>query len=215
MATVSPSEVARVVLGLVRSRPATLGAGRLICVDGPAGSGKTTLGRAISDLAQAPLIHMDDLYDGWGGLPRLADQLDSILAPLARGEAGSYRRYDWEAGRYDETVAVVPAPLLVLEGVGSGSRVTDGLATVLVWVEAPADLRVRRGLERDGEQVEHHWRQWTLDEAEHFDREGTAGRADLLVDGTGGREPLLARPTTPREKFFDVSENQNRSRRVT
>ena len=39
------------------SRPATLGAGRLVCVDGPAGSGKTTLGAALAERTGAQLIH--------------------------------------------------------------------------------------------------------------------------------------------------------------
>ena len=43
-----------------------------------------------------------------------------------------------------------PAPLLVLEGVGSGSRSHAGLITALVWVEVPAGLRLQRGLARDG-----------------------------------------------------------------
>ena len=36
------------MLALAASRPPTLGAGRLVCVDGPAGSGKTTLARALA-----------------------------------------------------------------------------------------------------------------------------------------------------------------------
>ncbi len=37
--------------------PATLGAGRLVCVDGPAGSGKTTLGGEVAARLGAPLVH--------------------------------------------------------------------------------------------------------------------------------------------------------------
>ena len=180
------SDVARQVLELARSRPATLGAGRLVCVDGPAGSGKTTLAAALALLEpRSRVIHMDDLYDGWDGLPRLTDQLEPLLRPLASGAVGNYRRYDWHAGRYAETVAVEPVPLLVLEGVGSGARAHADLTTVLAWVWAPPELRLSRGLERDGAALAGHWRQWMLDEEAHFDREETARRADLFVDGAG------------------------------
>lgn len=180
------SDAARLVLELARSRPATLGAGRLICVDGPAGSGKTTLAAALARLEpRSRVIHMDDLYDGWDGLPRLTDQLEPLLRPLAIGAAGSYRRYDWVAGRYAETVTVEPVPLLVLEGVGSGSRPHADLTTVLAWVWAPTDLRLRRGLERDGSALAGRWRQWMLDEDALFVRERTPARADLFVDGSG------------------------------
>ncbi|MDP2774197.1 MAG: (d)CMP kinase [Nocardioides sp.] len=189
MATVTPSDVAATALELARSRPPTLGSGRLICVDGPAGSGKTTLAAAISAQAGAHVVHMDALYDGWEGLPRVSDQLDALLLPLAADEDGHYLRYDWDLEQYVETVTVRPAPLLVLEGVGSGSLAHAGRCTLLVWVEAPADLRLRRGLERDGVHLEHRFRQWMRDETEHFTREGTLARADLLVDGSGLRQP--------------------------
>src|SRR5262245_24789958 len=104
-------EAARPDAALVIERalraPAALGRTRLICVDGPAGSGKTTLANQIvlsgraRDLS-ADVVHMDDLYEGWDGLdlqpePRVVDQL---LAPLAAGRPGRWQRYDWYAGRF-------------------------------------------------------------------------------------------------------------------
>ena len=187
-----PGSTASIVLSLLAERPPTLGEGRLVCIDGPAGSGKTTLAAAVAaERPAARVVHMDDLYDGWDGLPRLTAQLDGLLRPLARGEAGSYRRYDWHAGRYAETVTVAPGPLLVLEGVGSGSRAHADLITVLSWVEAEPDLRLRRGLERDGATLADRWRRWAADEDRLFRREGTEERADLVVDGTGVTPPRL------------------------
>ncbi|MDP2773754.1 MAG: 4-amino-4-deoxy-L-arabinose transferase, partial [Nocardioides sp.] len=119
---------------------------------------------------------------------------DALLLPLAADEDGHYLRYDWDLEQYVETVTVRPAPLLVLEGVGSGSRAHADRCTLLVWVEAPADLRLRRGLERDGVHLEDRFRQWMRDETEHFTREGTRARAELLVDGSG-----LPRPPTYRD----------------
>lgn len=184
-----PSDVAadaRAVLHLTLGRSPTLGTGRLLAIDGPAGSGKTTLAAAVAALAPgAHVVHMDDLYAGWSGLPRITEQLDSLLRPLAAGEPGSYRRYDWHAGAFAETVSVPPVPLLVLEGVASGSSAHADLITTLVWISAPHDLRMRRGIERDGDAFAPYWEQWAHDEAEHFARENTEARADLYVDGTG------------------------------
>jgi uridine kinase len=186
---VTGSPDAERVLELVDDRPPTLGRGRLLCIDGPAGSGKTTLADEIARLTSAPVVHMDNLYEGWGGLPRVAGQLDRLLRPLSSNRPGSYRRWDWYAGRWAEVVVVPPAPLLVLEGVGSGSRSHAGLITALVWVEAPADLRLQRGLARDGVELDEHLRAWATSEQEHFVREGTRSRANLVVDGTSGATP--------------------------
>jgi energy-coupling factor transporter ATP-binding protein EcfA2 len=190
----SPSEVARVVLDLAAARPATLASGRLVCIDGPGGSGKSTLADAIVALEPSGrVVHMDDLFEGWEGLPAITAQLGSILRPLAEGRPGSYRRWDWHAGEWAETVPVEPAPLLVLEGVGSGSLGHAELITVLAWVEVPYDLRMARGLERGGVGVAENWRQWAIGEQELFATEQTRQRADVLVDGTGAESPRVAR----------------------
>ena len=174
------------VLALARSRPPTLGTGRLICVDGPAGSGKTTLADEIATLSGAPVIHMDDLFQGWDGLPRVSEQLATLLPPLADGSPGSYRRWDWPGHAWAETVVVPQVPLLVLEGVGSGSLEHAALITVLAWVEVPYDLLMARGLERGGVEVADNWRQWAVDEQELFARERTRERADVVLDGRVG-----------------------------
>ena len=172
------------LLALAQDRPPTLGSGRLICLDGPAGSGKTTWATGISLLApKATVVHMDDLYPGWSGLPEIDAQLGDLLRPLADDRPGSYRRYDWVAGDFAERVVVDPAPLLVVEGVGCGASRFADLVTVLVWVEAPEQLRMERGIARDGDAFAPHWEQWAVDEAEVFARERTRERADVRIDG--------------------------------
>lgn len=188
-------EVADAVVELVASRPPTLGAGRLVCIDGPAGSGKSTLAAAVqAAAASATLVHLDDLYEGWDGLPRVGHQLASLLSPMIEGHAGRYRRWDWEESRWAETVTVAPGPLLVLEGVGAGSGAATELATVLVWVETAHDLRMRRGLARDGDAFAPHWERWARGEATHFAAHRTRVRADLVVDGETGSVSVDQRP---------------------
>jgi hypothetical protein len=177
---------AQTVLDLALAREPTLDRARLICVDGPAGSGKTTLADEISSLSGAPVLHMDDMFEGWGGLPRITGQLESLLRPLATGRAGTYRRWDWPGNAWAETILVPPAPLLVLEGVGSGAHDQADLITVLAWVEVPYDLRMARGLERGGVGVAENWRQWAVDEQGLFARERTRERADVVLDGRVG-----------------------------
>jgi cytidylate kinase len=190
----SDADVATLVLELAASRPATLGNGRLVCVDGPAGSGKTTLGATLAERTGAQLIHGDDLMSGWRGLDAVGRQLAALVEPLAAGRTGSYEHFDWEHDRYDRTFEVPPAPWLVVEGVGSGAAAIAAYISVLVWVEVDDELRLARGLARDGEEMRERWLTFMGDEAALFAGDGTRERADVLVDGTGAQGPVIARP---------------------
>ena len=169
-----------------------LGPVRLVAIDGPAGSGKTTLAAALAGAlvgrgVDATVLHLDDLYDGWTGLegslwPRLSAQ---VLEPMRRGRPGRYQRYDWGAGAFDGWVDVPLPRVLVLEGCGSARRTADAFVVLRVWVQAPQDVRLARGLARDGEAARPHWLRWMADEAAHFARERTAERADVRLDGFG------------------------------
>ncbi|VTR78484.1 uridine kinase [Cellulomonas hominis] len=185
-------DAAGVVVPLLLSAPPRLGRIRVVAIDGPAGSGKTTLAAAVAAGcvaagASAQVVHMDDLYAGWTGLdgdlwPRLSAQ---VLEPLRRGRPGRFQRYDWEAGRFADWVDVPVPDVLVLEGCGSGRRDVAPVLGVLVWVEAEPATRLERGLARDGAGARPHWERWMRDEAAHFAREGTRGRADVRVDAWG------------------------------
>lgn len=170
------------VVDLLASAPPRLGSTRLLAIDGPAGSGKTTLARAVAGQVGAPLVRMDDLYPGWEGLVASSSQVLALLTPLASGNPGSYRRYDWERGAYAESHTVSPATVLVLEGVGAFRQAWADWISVLVWVEAESsDERLRRGLARDGAEARAHLEKWMVDEQRLFAAERTRERADLVV----------------------------------
>ena len=57
----------------------------------------------------------------------------------------------------------------------------DAYSTVLVWVEADRDERIRRGVARDGEQVLERWFAWMESEQVHFAHHETRERADLRL----------------------------------
>ncbi|MFC7727404.1 4-amino-4-deoxy-L-arabinose transferase [Nocardioides sp. GCM10028917] len=181
-APADPSCVAGEVAERVLAAPPALGSGRLVCIDGPAGSGKTTLAAAVADIVpEAHVVHCDELLQGWRGLPGLARTIEAFLEPLARGEASRWTRWDWAADDWAESHPVEAGGLLVLEGTGCWSPAIAPLVGMLVWVEAESGLRLRRGLARDGEQMRPHWEQWRIDEDVLFARLGTRDRADLVV----------------------------------
>jgi hypothetical protein len=175
------------VAASVFAAPPRLGNVRQVLIDGPAGSGKTTYAAALAaELGHVTVMPMDDLYEGWAGLgsevfTRLENQ---VLSPLRDGHAARYQRYEWNAGAFDAWVDIASTGVLVLEGVGAAAQPVDPWAVLRVWVEAPRELRLARGLERDGEARQGEWLRWDEQEAAHFAADATRGRADVLVDGT-------------------------------
>ena len=197
----APHEAVHLVLAHALDASPTLGDSRLVCIDGPAGSGKTTLADALASgarrrVASVGLVHLDDLFEGWSGLGHeVTARIDhDILRPLAGGDPGSYRRWDWAAEAWAEKHTVYPVALLVLEGVGAAATAYDHLVTTRVWVDAPRDLRQQRGLTRGGEGMAENWERWLDAEQEVFAVEQTRSRADVVVDGTGATPPRLGQP---------------------
>jgi hypothetical protein len=173
----------------ILATPARLGPVRLVAVDGPAGAGKSTFaGRLAGALRAAGAtvgeLHTDDLLDGWADIVGFWPRLDSgVLEPLRTGRPGSYRRYDWHTAAFGAPVPVPVPEVLVIEGVTSARAVIRPELTLSVFVTAPRDLRLVRGLARDGAHQEEPWLRWLVDEEAHFAADRTADHVDLLVNG--------------------------------
>ena len=72
--------------------------------------------------------------------------------------------------------------ILIVEGVASSLAAVRDRLTLAVRVLAPDDLRLARGMARDGVALLPQWLRWQRAEAEHF--AGAApGPDDVLVDG--------------------------------
>jgi cytidylate kinase len=139
----------------------------LVLVDGRSGSGKTTFAATLG----LPVLHMDDLYPGWGGL---ADGSEYLLEVLRERR---YRRWDWAAGRRAEHHELPEH--LVVEGVGCLTRATRPLAERAVWLDLAGPLRRERALTRDPYFAEH-WDDWADQEEAFIARENPRALATEL-----------------------------------
>ena len=155
----------------------------VVAIDGPSGSGKTTLADAVASGLGAPVVHMDDLYAGWDGLAEGIEMLSRrVLAPLATGRPAHHPVWDWGAGSWGPERVVAPGPLLVVEGCGSSVNPAGAYAALRVWLDAPRDVRLARGLARDGEAYRPHWERWAAQEEAVFAADRTRDRAHLVID---------------------------------
>ncbi len=172
----------------VQSRPPRLGDVRLVAVDGPSGAGKTLFAERLAAELGAPVVHTDDLLDGWDDQFTFWARLEaSVLGPLRRGETATYQRYDWELAGFAGPSIIVPASgVVLLEGVSAARRVIRPELTMAVFVYAPPELRWERAIARDGDDslaYRKYLERWRVAEDQHFAVDETAAHADLLVDG--------------------------------
>ena len=141
---------------------------RVVLVDGLGGAGKSVLAAALAEQLGAPVVQGDDFYrplaqqrrSGAEGIGAPFDwrRLErQVLAPLSRGEGARYRRYDWDSDRLGEWVSVPGQDTVVVEGVYLLRDELRRYASVSIWVETPSDVRLARGIERDGEAARSRW----------------------------------------------------------
>jgi uridine kinase len=190
MGVTAATEATAAALDIIGNVQPRCGDTTVVAIDGPSGAGKTSFTAALVErLPGAQVLHMDDLYPGWDGLRRaVVDLHDQVLAPLARGERTAYRRWDWEHDRYAGWQSLPATRLMLVEGVGSGAGPGADLESALIWLEADRDVRLRRGIERDGESYQPHWRSWAAHEQALFAVDGTRSRADLILNTSGWTE---------------------------
>jgi uridine kinase len=166
------------------ARPVRCGNTRVILVDGPAGSGKTTLASLVGQALGAQVLHADDMFEGWDGLSVLWAILGPrVLEPLSRGEQAGFERWDWVASARAEHIAVPAADAVVIEGVGVAQRAARMYASLVIYVDAPWPERLARGVARDGESMRAQWEVWQCAEEGFLNAEGTLQASDVVVDG--------------------------------
>jgi uridine kinase len=155
----------------------------IVAIDGPGGSGKSTLAAQLADELGAQVVHTDDFaswdvpIDWW---PRLRDE---VLIPLADGRAARFQRYDWERKELGGWQTVEPGGLVLLEGVTASREAFRPYLAASIWVETPRDLRLERGLERDGADAAELWAEWMAGEDQWMAAERPQEHVTAVVPG--------------------------------
>ncbi|WP_448317555.1 uridine kinase family protein [Streptomyces sp. CO7] len=194
-----PSERILSVVTVIAALPTPDG-GRpvLVAVDGPGGSGKTTLAASLAEsLRDCAVVHVDDFYrplpdeerarlDPEQGYHRYFDWQrlrDEVLLPLRAGRPARHRPYDWATGRlgpWHETGT--GTEVVIVEGVYSARPELSGLYDLTVYVDTPRDTCLRRVRDR-AENPEEWITRWRAAEDHYIATTLPRSRCTLTVSG--------------------------------
>jgi uridine kinase len=176
------------VLGLIevavavaneRLRPFTT-----VGIGGHGGSGKSTLARAIAEVRDdVQIVPTDSFWDGTlFDLPRLRAQVVDVLL---LGQIAVYDEWDWHAERLNEQRTVEPRGVIIVEGVCALHEMFRRDLDVRIWVDAPYELRLTRGVARNGEAMRSTWTDvWMPSEDAYVARDNPVAVAQFIFDGT-------------------------------
>jgi uridine kinase len=170
---------------------ARCGETKIVTIDGPAGSGKTTLANELaSELENASgvmsVVHLDELYEGWDDAlgQKLFDRIEAwILAPIGNGLDLKFLKYDWHQGKYASWAELPLTPIVIIEGVGSGHSALRKYVSQSIWVEADDDLLLDRVVQRDGEVVRAEMLIWKARERSYFALHDVKRAAHIHMQG--------------------------------
>ena len=160
---------------------------KIIVIDGPAGSGKTTLAKSLSGLLEnCPIIHMDEIYDGWENAlsPKTSqDLVEWIINPLLESKSIEFVKYDWYLEKRIEKVVINLPKVLIIEGVGSSSFEISKHASLKLWIEVNKETGINRVLTRDGQQIQEQMKKWQSQESKFFIENNSKENSDIWIDG--------------------------------
>ncbi|WP_446715640.1 uridine kinase family protein [Bacillus sp. OTU530] len=171
----------------------------LVGIDGCGGSGKSTFANTLQTIKPAiTIVHKDDFYfpssqiikGSPNSKPVGADfdwnrLLRQVIHPLSQNQDGYYQRYDWNVDELTEWHLVPIGGIVIIEGVYALRKELEHTYDFKIWVDCPREIRLTRGLERDGEEARDMWENnWMILEDIYVRQHKPHAKANLVINGT-------------------------------
>lgn len=166
---------------------------RIIAIDGPSASGKSTLGAGLAAILGAQLIHMDDFFlpldmrtperlKEPGGNIHYERFAEEILPHIGVGKPFTYRVFDCETMTYARTRRVEAAPYIIVEGSYSHHPLFNDYMDLKVVSDVAQGEQLKRVLSRNGDEIADMFTtKWIPMEEEYFNAFGVKKNAHIVV----------------------------------
>lgn len=167
----------------------------IVAIDGPCGSGKSSLAILLAELFSGRVLHMDDYYlplrrrlPGWEHTPcgnmDLERFLREALLPAARGEAIACRPYSCRQGRLLEARMLPCASLTIVEGSYSHHPLLAPHYDLKIFLRCRPQEQLERLKRRENAHLDAYLERWIPLEEAYYRTFDIVSRCDLSFDNT-------------------------------
>lgn len=163
----------------------------MIAIDGRGGSGKSSLVEYLKPILPGfTMLNGDDYFEPvenqvvWGDFndERFAED---VITPLKVSNVFTYKPYDWHAEPHITEKNIEITKGFCLERCFSFRFDLDW--DLKIWVEAPKDICLERGIARESmpkNRVLGAWKIWQAQEDDYIHDFRPQQKADVVIDGT-------------------------------
>ena len=178
----------------------------VVALDGGSGAGKSTLASIVEKELDTALIPLDDFFsanipdnkwDEFTVQEKLTYVFDwsrlrsDAIEPLLNGKPAQWYAFDFQSGLYADGTygkeakpkALMPAPVILIEGAYSSSPQLEDLMDMAVLIDVPVEKRHARLAAREDPAFLMTWhRRWDEVEAYYFEHVRPKNSFDIVVE---------------------------------
>lgn len=170
----------------------------IIAIDGPCGSGKTTLADCLTSHFNCNVFHMDDFFLPFsmrtqerlaqpGGNVHYERFKEEVLHPLQKGQEFNYRPFRCDKGELDSPVYVEKRKLNIVEGVYSLHPSLQQAYDYRIFLTVSPQVQRQRIVQRSGQnKIKDFVDRWIPMENNYFSYFKVQSGCDLVIDTSKG-----------------------------
>ena len=138
---------------------------RVLSIDGPCASGKTTIGKILSSFLECPCIHMDDYF--LQANQRTAQRLEEPGGNIDY-EPIHMRSYDCSSQTLRREVIVEKSPILIIEGSYAHHPYLDDMQAFKIFMDIEPSIQKERLQKRSPDKFVDFIEKWIPMEEKYF-----------------------------------------------
>ncbi len=184
----------------------------VIAVDGFGGSGKSTfaekmseympnIGRVCIDHFYQPISPEGENEFHWERFEK------EVIDRLKNGEEICYAPYDWKEKKFHDEIFIEKDQSVIIEGVYVSQEKYREVYDAIIWISTPDQMRLERGIKRDGEVVRAMWENvWLPYTQKYMNEHRPDEAADIIIDGAESdfnANEIIIREITSNKPLFN------------